>query len=214
MSDIRVAEQFDDASQQSHAAELGMWTFLATEILFIGALIAAYSIYYHVYREAFREASSHLFQWIGALNTGVLLTSSLTMALAVDAAKRGASRVCARLLWLTALGGVIFLCLKGFEYVSDYKEYVLPVFHFDRERFQHVDPGHAELFYIFYWMLTGLHAVHMLVGIAVVGGTAIKARAGRYTPENHNTVENVGLYWHFVDIVWIFLFPLFYLPGA
>jgi cytochrome c oxidase subunit 3 len=206
-----LAEQFEDHAQQRHAAELGMWGFLATEILFLGALFMGFAIYYRAYHEAFAEASLHLFVWIGTLNTAVLLTSSFTMALAVDAAARGDLRACKTRLWWTAGGGVVFLALKAFEYWKDWEESLLPVFKFDASPFVEVGAAHAELFFTFYWTLTGLHALHLIVGVFLVAGTALRAKAGAYTPLNHNTVENVGLYWHFVDVVWVFLFPLFYL---
>jgi len=211
MHDATVAHQFDDHVQQREASELGMWTFLATEVMFLGMLLVALTLYRRVYHEAFAAASSHLYLWIGAVNTAILLTSSLTMALAIDAAARGTRRACSRLLWLTAIGGLAFLALKGFEYSKDWSEHLVPVFRFDPSRFEGVSASHAELFLVFYWLLTGLHAIHLAAGVGVVSATAVRARRGAFTPENHNFVENVGLYWHFVDVVWVFLFPLFYL---
>lgn len=213
MSEARVAEQFDDAPQQRRAAELGMWTFLATEILFLGGLFAGYVVYRRVYADAFEEASTHLYVWIGTVNTAILLISSFTMALAVSAASRGAARACARLLFATAAGGTLFLAFKAYEYWRDWHDSIVPVFRFDAGHFHTVSPAHAELFFVFYWILTGLHALHVFSGVGAIALTAVRARRGAYTPENHNTVENVGLYWHFVDVVWIFLFPLLYLIG-
>jgi len=211
MTAVRLAHQFDDAAQQRQAAELGMWTFLATEVLFFGGLFASVVIYRHAYGAAFAAASRHLYLWIGAVNTAVLLASSLTMALAVDAAARGLPRRCRRWLWATAGGGAAFLALKAYEYRCDWSDALVPVLRFDAGRFASGSAAHAELFYVFYWIMTGLHAVHVACGVLAVAVTARRAGRRAYTPENHDTVENVGLYWHFVDVVWVFLFPLLYL---
>jgi cytochrome c oxidase subunit 3 len=196
------AMQFDDLEQQRHAAELGMWTFLATEVLFFGGLFTLYTVYRVNFPDDFAAASRELYTSIGAVNTGVLLISSLTMALAVHASQIGAKRVA------TIALGMIFLALKGVEYTLDYHEKLVPGvnFHYDGK----ADARHVELFMILYFVMTGLHALHMLIGVGCVSGLAIFT--GRGEIQDHaTTVEMIGLYWHFVDIVWIFLLPLLYL---
>ena len=204
------AFQFDDAEQQREAAGLGMWTFIITEVLFFGGLFTGYTIYRLLYPVAFAEASNHLFRWIGAGNTAVLLTSSLTMALAAQAAERGARRRVAGFLLVTVLLGCIFLGLKGLEYTLDVREGLVPGAGFAAGEF--ADPAHSQLFYLFYWIMTGLHALHVTIGIGVLAVLAVMARRGRFgAGDNPNAVEMAGLYWHFVDVVWLFLLPLLYL---
>lgn len=203
---------FDDLAQQHEANTLGMWVFLATELLVFGALFTGYAAYRAFYGAAFEEASSHLNVLIAALNTIVLLSSSLTMVLAVSAAQVGARRMLVLNLGLTALLGAAFLVLKGVEYSNDYKEGLVPALAFDSGRWQG-NPAHVQLFLIFYYVMTGLHAVHLTVGMAIMAVLTFWAWRGAYTPEYHAPVEMWGLYWHFVDVVWIFLLPLLYLIG-
>jgi cytochrome c oxidase subunit 3 len=203
---------FDDLAQQHEANTLGMWAFLATEVLVFGALFTGYTAYRFFYDGAFEEASSHLNVLIAAINTVVLLTSSLTMALSVWAAQAGARRMLVLCLLLTALLGTAFMVLKAVEYVDDYHKQLVPGLAFDADRWEY-NPAHVQLFLAFYYIMTGLHAVHLTFGIAVVAFLAVMARRGAYTPAYHAPVEMWGLYWHFVDIVWIFLLPLLYLIG-
>ena len=202
---------FDSAEQQSHAITLGMWTFLITEVLLFGGVFTGYTVYRISYPHAFADASGHLLRWLGAGNTAVLLTSSLTMALAVRAAH--ARRTAPLVRWLAAtIGlGLVFLMIKGVEYAIEFQEGLVPGPDFHAAAF--VDPQHAQLFFVFYFAMTGLHAVHMTVGIGLLAVFAVLARGGRFTRGNPDAVEVAGLYWHFVDIVWIFLFPLLYLVG-
>jgi cytochrome c oxidase subunit 3 len=203
-----VAHQFDDARQQHETATLGMWTFLGTEVLFFGGLFAGYAVYRHAYPEAWRTASHHLKEWLGATNTAVLLTSSLTVALAVHYThfrRRTATLVS---LAVTLLLGLAFLGIKGTEYTLEWHEQLVPAFNF------HFEGEHArqvQLFMCFYFILTLLHATHMLIGIGLLSFLALQVYRGRYVTGDPNTVEVIGLYWHFVDLVWIFLFPLLYL---
>ncbi len=201
-----VAEQFEDAAQQYQAANLGMWTFLATEILFFGGLFMAYVTYRSAYGQAFAEGSRQIDLVFGTANTAILLTSSLTMALAVHAAQTSKTRTLVRCLLLTLGCAVGFLVVKGFEYHEDFVEHLVP-----GPSFSKVLPPRAEIFFILYWAMTGLHALHVLVGMCLLGTLAWLARTGRYSASYHTPVEVVGLYWHFVDIVWIFLYPLLYL---
>lgn len=197
--------QFDALEQQHEADTVGMWVFLGTEILFFGGLITAYSIYRSIYWRAFGEGSRHLDVMTGAIMTLILLASSLTMALAVHSAQSGRRRKLVLFLLFTILLGAIFLGLKGYEYHHKWEEHLVP-----GARFHHQGPlaRQVQLFVFFYFALTGLHALHMLIGIAILAVLALRAALGRF--QNY-TIEITGLYWHFVDIVWIFLFPLLYL---
>jgi cytochrome c oxidase subunit 3 len=212
-----LAHQFDDLGQQHEAATLGMWAFLATEVLFFGALFAGYTAYRSWYPREFEAASGHLNVLIGAVNTVVLLTSSLTMALAVHAAQVGRQRMLVWCLVLTAALGAAFMGFKAVEYYADYRDKLVPGLAFDpAEWTEHnppLNPQHVQLFLMFYYIMTGVHAVHLTIGIAVVGVIAYLASRGRYSPDYFSPVEVTGLYWHFVDVVWIFLLPLLYLIG-
>jgi cytochrome c oxidase subunit 3 len=204
------AHHFDSYEQQRDSATLGMWTFLVTEILFFGGLFAAYGLYRWKYAEVFRASSHTLSIQLGTFNTVVLIASSLTMALAVRAGQTGKGTLAAAFLALTLILGSVFLAVKGFEYHDKFVEHHVPgaSFHFEGP-----DAVHAQLFFSLYFLMTGLHALHMIIGIVVVGYVAKRAWGGAYTTENHNFLEGAGLYWHFVDLVWIFLFPLLYLIG-
>jgi cytochrome c oxidase subunit 3 len=212
-----VAHQFDDAEQQREAATLGMWCFLATEVLFFGALFLGYTVYRYSYPAAFIEGSHHLLDWLGAVNTFVLLTSSLTMAMAVRAAQLPDRVRLVRFLLATIALGAAFLGIKLIEYGIEWHHGLVPGLHWTYvpapQTTDGIDPTKVELFMVFYFVMTGLHATHMIAGIGVMTYATVQARRGRYTGEgaNMNFVEMAGLYWHFVDIVWIFLFPLLYL---
>ena len=202
--------QFDDLEQQTETAHLGMWLFLSTEILFFGGLFGAYTIYRVSYPAAFAAASKELLLWAGAADTAILLISSFVMAMAVHAAQTGARRLLAVLLLTAAAFGALFLCLHGYEYYKDYAERHLPGLSF------HYDGGEApanqvQLFFVLYFVMTGLHSVHVTVGVVVLAVLAFQAWRGKFSKEYYNPVEVGGLYWHFVDIVWVFLFPLLYL---
>jgi cytochrome c oxidase subunit 3 len=207
-----VAHQFDTAEQQHEASYAGMWIFLATEVLFLGGLFAGYSVYRYSYAGAFRAASQHLYASLGATNTGVLLCSSLTMALAVRAAQRGKRGQLLAFLLATMALGLVFLGIKATEYYLEYTEHLVPLKGFNF-RFEGGDPRRAQLFFNFYFAMTGLHALHLLIGIGWVGVITVLAGRGRFSAAYHTPVEIAGLFWHFVDIVWVFLFPLLYLIG-
>jgi len=190
-------------------AQLGIWLFLMTETLFFGALLLGYTVLRHTYPEGFVEAGKETKIVIGTVNTAVLLTSSATMAWAVHAAQTGHRRLLARLLGATAGLGIVFLALKGFEYSLEYNEKLVPGINFDLAKHGPI----AELFYFFYFTATGLHAVHLTIGIGIVCVMMMRAWRGAFSPLYHTPVEVTGLYWHFLDFVWIFLYPLIYLMG-
>jgi cytochrome c oxidase subunit III len=201
-----LAPQFADAEQQSEASHLGMWTFLATEVLFFGGLFMAYILYRHLYPDAFALGSRRTDLLFGTLNTAILLTSSLTMALAVQAAREGNTPSTVRCLWLTILLALAFLVVKGFEYHEDFVEKLVPGADFTATL-----PPRAAMFFWLYWAMTGLHAIHVTVGVGLLSVMAVLARRGRFSSRYYTPVEVSGLYWHFVDLVWIFLYPLLYL---
>jgi len=203
-----IAEQFEDAAQQREAATLGMWTFLATEILFFGGLFTAYVAYRHAYPDGFAAGSRHTDLFFGTLNTAILLTSSLTMALAVHAAQGNQIKSTVRCLFLTLGLAFGFLVVKGFEYHKDFVEHLIPGAGFAPEL-----PERAQLFFWLYWAMTGLHALHVIVGLGVLTVMTWLAWRGRFSAAYHTPIEMAGFYWHFVDIVWIFLYPLLYLIG-
>ncbi len=209
--------QFDSYEQQRESASLGMWLFIVQEIMFFGGLFTAYLVYRAAYSTAFAAASHHLDIRLGAFNTAVLIASSLTMALAVRGAQLGRRKLLIGFLVATLALGATFLVVKGFEYQHKWVEHHVPGPTFEFESVDHhgspIEPRHASLFFSLYFAMTGLHALHMVVGIAILLWLLYWARRDRFTPENHNWVEGTGLYWHFVDIVWIFLFPLLYLIG-
>ncbi len=207
-----LAHQFEDFEQQHEASSLGMWLFLATEVMFFGGVFAGYTVYRGMYLAAF-EAGSHLLNiQLGAFNTIVLLCSSLTMALGVRAASLGRRRDLVIFLLATIALGLTFVGVKlVFEWYHDYESGLAPGVNWTLEG---AHARGAQLFFVFYFTLTGIHALHMVIGIGVLSVLTAMAARGRFTPGNPNAVEMAGLYWHFVDIVWIFLFPLLYLIGA
>jgi len=204
------AHQFDDIEQQRDAAALGMWIFLATEVMFFGGMFACYMIYRLAYAQAFAAASNHLDIWLGTVNTGVLICSSFTMALAVHSAQANRRKALLACLLLTIIFGLVFLAIKFGEYHTKFAEHLVPG---DSFSFEAALAPAAEIFFSFYFAMTGMHALHMIVGIGLLSGLALEAYRGRFSSAYYTPVELIGLYWHFVDIVWIFLFPLLYLAG-
>ena len=203
-----LKHHFADLKQQYFAANLGMWLFLVTEILFFGGIFLGYALYRGMYPEAFALASAKLSMPLGAFNTVVLISSSFTMVLAVSAAQGGHKKETIRNLFLTIALGFVFLIVKFFEYRAKFAHHLVPGKHF--EFHGHSGFG-AEIFYSFYFGMTGLHALHMIIGMIILGILVYQAGKGRFTREYNTPVDMTGLYWHFVDIVWIFLFPLLYL---
>lgn len=201
-----LGEQFTEMPQQREAATLGMWTFLATELLFFGTMFMGYITYRHAYPAAFVAASHHTNLFFGTLNTALLLTSGLTMVLAVQAGSLGKNRGAFRLLILTLLLGLAFLAVKGFEYRTDLTEHLWP-----GPRFRTDLPREAQIFWFLYWVMTGLHAVHLSVGVGLLAVMAWMTARGRFSPAYYTPLEMSGLYWAFVDIIWMYLYPLLYL---
>jgi cytochrome c oxidase subunit III len=206
-----LAHQFDDLGQQKEASTLGMWLFLATEVLFFGGLFLVYTVYRILYPMEFAASSRELVVWAGTINTFVLITSSLTMALAVHAAQRGERRTIVIFLIATMVLGGVFLGIKAFEYYKEWVEHHIP-----GSGFEFSNPAyasHAQIFFSLYFLMTGLHALHMIIGLGIMSVMLWWAWSGIVTAEYYSPIEISGLYWHFVDIVWIFLFPLLYLIG-
>lgn len=201
-----LQEQFEEMPQQKEAATFGMWAFLATEVLFFGGMFMSYITYRHAYPHAFALASHHTIVLYGTVNTAILLTSSLTMALAVHAAREDKIKWLFRFLAITIVFAMAFLAVKGLEYHEDLNENLWPGRHFKPEL-----PPQAQIFWFLYWVMTGVHALHVTVGIGLISVIAWMTKRRRFSAEYHNPVEMTGLYWHFVDIIWIFLYPLLYL---
>ena len=219
MEETGRAHQFEDMDQQFESSTFGIWLFLVTEIMFFGGLFAAYALYRGVYFAAFVGGSHILDIRLGAANTIVLLASSLTMVLAVRAAQTGNRRALIGFLIGTMILGGIFLGVKAVEYNQKFIEHIVPSLDWGPEGavLARLAPGgldHAQLYFFFYFAMTGLHAIHMIVGMGLLLWLVLRARQSGFTPHYFAPVEVVGLYWHFVDIVWIFLFPLLYLIGG
>jgi len=207
-----LAHHFESLEQQSEASLLGMWIFLATEILFFGGALMAYMIYRMWYPDAFAIASSEISILPGAINTAVLILSSLTMALAVHGAQTGERGKVMFFIAITMVLGAAFLGIKAYEYYEKFLEGHIPGFGLEF-RFEQEYQRHAQIFFSIYFVLTGLHALHMIVGLGIMTWMLIWVKKGIITQEYYSPIEIAGLYWHFVDIVWIFLFPLLYLIG-
>lgn len=213
-----LLHHFATEGQQRDSASLGMWVFLATEVMFFGGLFCAYLIYREWYFGDFGAASKSINARFGATNTAVLICSSLTVVLAIWAAQTSRRALMIAMLVLTMLFGVTFLGIKAVEYKDKFEEHHVPgaSFSFDHVPIpghpdQYANPQHAQIFFSLYFIMTGLHALHMVVGLGIFSWLLIMAWRGRFTPEYYTPLEMGGLYWHFVDIVWIYLFPLLYL---
>jgi cytochrome c oxidase subunit 3 len=207
-----LRHHFASAEQQMDASTLGMWTFLITEVLFFGGMFTAYAIYRNMYPGAFASTSEYMNVVLGGTNTAVLICSSLTMALAVRAAQLSHRKPLMNFLVLTMIFGTIFLVVKGFEYHEKWVEHLVPGFNFQYERFPQF-AQHAQILFFLYFCMTGMHAIHMIVGLGLLTYLWIRAKRNIFNSQYFAPVEMIGLYWHFVDIVWIFLFPLLYLIG-
>jgi cytochrome c oxidase subunit 3 len=206
---------FDNLEHQHETTSLGMWAFLATEILIFGGLFTGYTVFRALYPADFALASQNLNLPIAVFNTIVLLTSSLTMALSVRAAQTDERRKLLTCMILTAVLGTMFLVLKAVEYHDDYEKNLVPGMAFQNSDWPSDESAaHVKLFLMFYYNMTGLHAIHLLIGIGVLGVMTELTRRSWFSPKYHSPIENWGLYWHFVDIVWIFLLPLLYLVGT
>jgi cytochrome c oxidase subunit 3 len=212
-----LRHHFVDAEQQRDAASLGMWLFLATEIMFFGGMFCAYLVYRYWYYNEFAAGSRSLDIWLGTINTAVLICSSLTVALGVRAAQIGNRKLLVILLLLTIVFGFAFLGIKGVEWYQKFEEHHIPGRSFNADDLVrqypqiHIDERHEQIYFSLYFAMTGLHALHMIIGVGIFVFLTYYAWKGRYTPKYYTPVEIGGLYWHFVDIVWIYLFPLLYL---
>jgi cytochrome c oxidase subunit III len=204
--------QYATLDQQGDTAQLGMWVFLATETLFFGALIFTYFLYRMAYPREFAEAGKDAVLWCGTVNLVLLLTSSLTMVLAINAGAQGRRPEMVRWLTATAALGFLFLGVKGYEYYEDYADQVVPALNF---LMKPKEAPAGELFWVFYFIATGLHAVHLSIGIGLVLYVLMwRIRGhGEITPAYYAPLEVVGIYWSFVDTVWLFLYPCIYLMG-
>ncbi len=213
-----LSQQFDDVEQQSEASVLGMWLFLATEVMFFGGLLTAYAVYRLNAPREVALASRELNVVLGCVNTVVLLTSSLTMAMAVRSSQLRARQELVAWLGLTMVLGTAFLGIKAVEWTADYHEHLIPGINFqvpekERPRVEQegLQPGKMELFFVLYFFMTGLHAIHLIIGVVLVGIMAWLSWRGWLSGGGAIPIEVTGLYWHFIDIVWVFLYPLLYL---
>ncbi|MDP9112629.1 MAG: cytochrome c oxidase subunit 3 family protein [Acidobacteriota bacterium] len=206
-----LQHHFDDSEQQLESSTLGMWVFLVTEVMFFGGMFGGYTIYRNLYPDAFASTSHFMNVTIGAINTGVLICSSFTMVLGVRSAQLGQKKALIAFLVLTLLLGCIFLSLKAVEYHEKWSEHHIPGpgFHYADARYLH----QAQILFFLYFAMTGMHALHMLVGAGLLTALIVMAARNRFSAAWYTPVEMIGLYWHFVDIIWIFLFPLLYLIG-
>ena len=203
-----LAHHFESLEKQAHAARLGMWLFLATEVLLFTALFAAYAVYRFLFHADFAEASRSLATWIGLVNTVVLVSSSLTVALGLNRATRGDGRGTALFFGLSVLLALVFLGFKAVEYSHHFHAGELPGRFYTGAVAR--GPG-ASLFFALYFLITGLHGIHVVIGMTVLAVVGIRAARGAFSAEWHIPVELAGLYWHLVDLIWIFVFPLIYL---
>jgi len=202
-----VASFYASAEQQRSAANLGMWLFIGQEILFFSGLFMAYIAYRWMYPETWLSGADALDKGLGTLNTVVLLTSSLTMVLAIRELELKRASASIRYIWATVGLGVVFLGVKAVEYSHKFTAGILPGSHYGGAEVE----GMAGLFFGIYFALTGLHALHVIIGLGLLAWLARRIKAGWVTNENNSLAENIGLYWHLVDLVWIFLFPMLYL---
>ena len=225
-----LKHHFDNLEQQHSAERLGMWMFLVTEVLFFGGMFCGYTAYRIWFPLEFAFASSKLLLWVASLNTFFLITSSLTMTFAIRAAQLGDRAGLIRFLLITALLGTAFMGFKAYEYATDYNERLIPGPLFQQsEAYQELldhnhgkspgDPGYisqqrVQLFLCFYYIMTAIHGIHLIIGIGCVLWLVQQAYALKIPRENYSTVEVVSLYWHLVDMIWLFLMPLLYLAGA
>lgn len=206
-----LRHHFDDSAQQFESSTLGMWVFLVTEIMFFGGMFGGYTVYRNMYPDAFASTSHFMNVTIGAINTGVLICSSFAMVLAVRSAQLGQKKALIAFLILTLILGCVFLGLKYVEYHEKWVDHHIPGpgFQYADSRYVH----QAQILFYLYFAMTGMHAIHMIVGAGLLTTLIVMAARNRFSATWYTPVEMIGLYWHFVDIVWIFLFPLLYLIG-
>jgi cytochrome c oxidase subunit 3 len=210
-----IAHHFDTLEQQREATRLGMWVFLVTEIMFFGGMFTGYVVYRWRYPESFVEGSHHLDMTLGAINTGVLLVSSYTVALALASIRVNRGKAAIGLLAMTVGLAVVFLGIKTYEYWHKFQEGLVPGWnaHLPEASIGGSAEGGVEVFLALYFIMTGVHALHMVIGVGIFLWLMFKIYCGSVTAERDAPVEMAGLYWHFVDIIWVFLFPMLYLVG-
>jgi len=221
MVDHHHAHHFANASEEFEASKQGMWIFMVTEVLMVERLFLGYAIFRSLYPDMFKEAH-HLLDWkLGLTNTVVLITSSLTMVLAVAAAQRGEHSKAVRYLLFTLLCGMMFLVVKYFEYSAKLHHGLLPGGLFDATKAAAYAASHghalthvkAPIFFSLYFVMTGVHALHVIIGMGLISWLTLRASRKEFGSNYYTPMELVGFYWHFVDLVWIYLFPLLYLVG-
>ena len=207
MTSDALRDPWTSLERQRESAVFGMWLFLGTEVLFFGAIFAGYSVYRFLHPAAFLSAARATNIYFGSINTFLLLTSSFVMAAGTLAAREGLFRFARICFPVTAALGTLFLILKGFEYSDDLDKHLVPGPGFP------LPQSGAEIFWTFYWIMTLIHAVHLLIGIAAVLRLEIASREDPEWLKDSPSAEVTALYWHFVDVIWVVLFPLLYLPG-
>jgi cytochrome c oxidase subunit 3 len=205
-----LAHHFKDMQQQFDAAKLGVWLFLCTEILKFGGLFVGYIIFHGLYPEMFAEGAKHLDWRLGATNTVVLLFSSFTMAMGIHFAQKNERNKSWWCLLVTVICGAIFMCIKYIEYTHKFHDGLLPGHFFTNGEAEHAN---LALYFSFYFLMTGLHGTHVLIGMCLIVWTMIRTKRNEFDAEFYTPVEGVGLFWHLVDLIWIYLFPLLYLVG-
>jgi cytochrome c oxidase subunit III len=208
--ELELREQFATPAQQRETTMIGMWVFLITEVLLFGALFTAFTAYRISSPQAFDLGSKDMEIVLGSINTAVLLCSSFTMALSVYFSEAGKDKMVMLFLVVTMLLGTIFLALKFTEYYEHYADHKVPGLWFEE---QSPMAPKIQMFFVFYFIMTGLHAFHMLIGLGILSVLLFRTLLGSITAQYHTPIEVGGLYWHFIDIVWIFLYAIFYIPG-
>lgn len=207
---LELREQFANPEQQLETAKIGMWVFLVTEIMLFGGLFMAFTVYRMYYPLAFDAGSREMDIVLGSINTAVLICSSFAMAMADHSAEAGNRKLLALFLILTMLIGCVFLGIKFTEYYKHYQDHKAPGVWFE---YSGANPGRVQMFFVFYFIMTGLHAIHMLIGLSVLSVMLFRTMVGTFTARYYTPIQLSGLYWHFVDVVWVFLYAIFYLPG-
>ncbi|MCB9027417.1 MAG: cytochrome c oxidase subunit 3 family protein [Bdellovibrionaceae bacterium] len=206
----KVAHHFDSAEQEFEASKLGIWLFLCTEILMFGGLFVGYVIFHNIYPEMFAEGAKHLDWRLGSLNTVVLLLSSFTMVLSIYYAQTNQQKKTSNMLLITFLCGLVFMVIKAFEYYHKFHLGLYPGSYFS---YEHAEHANLAMYFSFYFLMTGLHGTHVLVGMFLIAWLWIRSRRKEFNKDYYTPLEVVGLFWHLVDIIWIYLFPLLYLVG-
>ena len=205
-----LAHHFSEVEQQKESAKLGMWLFLLTEVLLFGGLFCFYAIYRSWNPDIFHNAHVFLDVTMGTINTVVLITSSVTMALAIRSLQLDQKRAALWFLWSTLILAGVFLVIKYFEYSHKFHLGQLPGKYYTFEGIEGTNP---HIFFSVYFLMTGLHGIHVIAGMGVIASLIVRTYRNQFSSQYYTPVEMTGLYWHLVDLIWIFLFPMFYLIG-